>query len=68
LAQADRDPDGRAPSGLPADELRRRAVAAAREAIADLRRRGEIGDEAFHKLEEELDWAEMNAGALNDSR
>ncbi len=32
-----------------------------RAALADLRRRGEIGDEAYHRLEEELDWAELNA-------
>ena len=30
-------------------------------ALAGLRERGDIGDEAFHRLEEELDWAELNA-------
>jgi CPA1 family monovalent cation:H+ antiporter len=67
LAQADKDPHGRAPAGLPADDLRRRAVVAARQATAELRRRGEIGDEAFHRLENELDWAEMNAGSAPGS-
>ncbi len=37
----------------------RRAVAAARRAILDMRARDEIGDAAFHRLEEELDWVEM---------
>jgi hypothetical protein len=26
-----------------------------------LRTRGDIGDDAFHQLEEELDWAEVHA-------
>jgi len=32
-----------------------------RAVIAGMRERGEIGDEAYHRLEEELDWAELNA-------
>lgn len=32
-----------------------------REALQDLRNRGEIGDEAYHRLQEELDWAELAA-------
>jgi monovalent cation/hydrogen antiporter len=32
-----------------------------RATLARMRERGEIGDEAFHRLEEELDWAELNA-------
>jgi hypothetical protein len=27
-----------------------------------MRDRDEIGDDAFHKIEEELDWLEMTAG------
>ncbi|KRA68484.1 sodium:proton antiporter [Caulobacter sp. Root656] len=41
--------------------LRRRVVAVSREAIADLRRRGEIGDDAYRALEEEFDWLELAA-------
>lgn len=41
--------------------LRRRVVAVSREAIADLRRRGEIGDDAYRALEEEFDWLELSA-------
>jgi monovalent cation/hydrogen antiporter len=62
LLQADGDPDGAvATSELPADPLRRRAIAAARNAILDLRRSQTIGDDAFHQLEEELDRAELGA-------
>jgi CPA1 family monovalent cation:H+ antiporter len=41
--------------------LRRRAVTVSREAIADLRQRGEIGDDAYRALEEEFDWLELSA-------
>lgn len=54
--------DGGVPAGeLPADPLRRRAIHAARRSILDLRESEEIGDDAFHQIEEELDWAEMSA-------
>ncbi len=43
----------------PAQALRRRALGAERRTIAHLRQSGEIGDDAFHVLEEELDWLEM---------
>jgi Na+/H+ antiporter len=39
----------------------RRALDAERLALLDLRTRGVIGDDAFHRVEEELDWAELNA-------
>ena len=47
------------PTGLGA--LRRRALAAERACIAALRREERIGDDAFHRVEEELDWAEAEA-------
>jgi CPA1 family monovalent cation:H+ antiporter len=54
--------DGGVASGeLPADPLRRRAIRAARQSILTLRESEAIGDDAFHQLEEELDWAEMSA-------
>ena len=54
--------DGGVSSGeLPADPLRRRAIRAARQSILSLRESEAIGDDAFHLLEEELDWAEMSA-------
>jgi CPA1 family monovalent cation:H+ antiporter len=62
LLRAESDPHGGVPSGeLPADPLRRRAIAAARLAILALRQSETIGDDAFHMLEEELDWAELSA-------
>jgi CPA1 family monovalent cation:H+ antiporter len=36
-----------------------RALSAARRVVFDMRAREEIGDNAFHRLEEELDWLEM---------
>jgi Na+/H+ antiporter len=41
--------------------LRRTAIAAARRTAFDLRQRGIVGDDAFHRLEEELDWLELGA-------
>ncbi|WP_024515743.1 sodium:proton antiporter [Bradyrhizobium sp. Tv2a-2] len=62
LLQAEGDPDGAITSSeLPADPLRRRAIAAARNAILKLRQSEAIGDDAFHQIEEELDRAELGA-------
>jgi CPA1 family monovalent cation:H+ antiporter len=43
------------------DELRLRAITRQREALDRLREDGTIGDEAYHRLEEEIDWAELDA-------
>jgi monovalent cation/hydrogen antiporter len=43
------------------DRLRMRAIADQRQALHRLRAQGRIGDEAFHRIEEELDWAELDA-------
>jgi Na+/H+ antiporter len=40
--------------------VQQRAILAERRALSDLRSRGEIGDDAFHRVEEELDWAEVH--------
>ena len=62
LMHAENDPNGGVPtSELPADPLRRRAIEAARRTILSLRRSEDIGDDAFHQLEEELDRAELSA-------
>ena len=62
LLRAKTDPDGGVATGeLPADPLRRRAIAAARRSLLALRRSEDIGDDAFHRLEEEFDWAELSA-------
>ena len=43
------------------DRLRLRAITAQRLTLLRLREEGVIGDEAFHCLEEEIDWAELYA-------
>jgi CPA1 family monovalent cation:H+ antiporter len=43
-------------------EVHRRALEAARRAVLAMRDNDEIGDDAFHRIEEELDWLEMAAG------
>jgi CPA1 family monovalent cation:H+ antiporter len=64
LMRAESDPHGGVPtSELPADPLRRRAIGAARRSRLKLRRSEEIGDDAFHQIEEELDHAELSAEA-----
>jgi monovalent cation/hydrogen antiporter len=60
LAEAERHDEGLAPESLPADAARRRAICAARDRVLRLRRDGRIGDDAYYRLEEEFDWAEMN--------
>jgi Na+/H+ antiporter len=44
-------------------DIHRRALAAARRVILDMRARDEIGDAAFHQVEEEFDRIEMGSGA-----
>ena len=43
-------------------ELLHRALQAARQAVLAMRANNEIGDDAFHRIEEELDWLEMAGG------
>jgi monovalent cation/hydrogen antiporter len=40
-------------------ELHRRALKAARQEVLGMRASNEIGDDAFHRVEEDLDWLEM---------
>jgi len=63
LSVAGDTPDGETPRELPADPLRRKAIAAARIALNKLRESGAIGDDAYHRLEEEFDWAELSASS-----
>ena len=46
-------------------EMHRAAVRAAQHAVLAMRANDEIGDDAFHRIEAELDWIEM-AGDRND--
>ena len=43
------------------DELRLGAIKSQRKALERLREEGTIGDEAYHRIEEEIDWAELDA-------
>jgi len=54
-AHADRDATSRSVLGEP----HRVALKAARQAVLVMRANDEIGDDAFHRIEEELDWIEM---------
>jgi monovalent cation/hydrogen antiporter len=48
-------------------ELHRGALQAARQAVLAMRTNGEIGDDAFHLIEEELDWLEMAGGTREEA-
>lgn len=52
---------GRNPRERAENMLRRQVVPASRRAIADLRSTGAIGDDAYHIVEEELDWLELSS-------
>jgi len=47
-------------------KLLREALQAARQAVLAMRANGEIGDDAFHQMEEELDWLEMAGGSTGE--
>lgn len=46
-------------------ELHRAALKAARQTVLAMRASDEIGDDAFHRVEEELDWIEMASRSSN---
>jgi CPA1 family monovalent cation:H+ antiporter len=52
---------GEDPRDTPDNALRRRLVEVSRQAISDLRLSGAIGDDAYRRVEEELDWLELSA-------
>ncbi len=58
------DPDGGADGARRSAHtaLHRGAVDAARRAVLAMRANDEIGDDAFHRVEEELDWLDMAGG------
>lgn len=45
----------------PFGKLRMEAIAAMRATLSDYRRSGRIGDDVFHTLQQEIDWAELSA-------
>ncbi len=50
------------------DRLRATAIRAQRQALDTLRESEQIEDDAYHRLEEEMDWAELNAIPATDVR
>jgi Na+/H+ antiporter len=62
VARSTHDPQG--PTRF--DSAHARAVAAQRSKLHDLRGSGEINDDVFHRLEEELDWLELAALPSNE--
>ena len=66
VARTSEGPDGETGSDFTA--VHRKAQAAERRTLSDLRTHGEIGDEAFHRVEEELDWAELNTEGMERER
>ena len=62
LGAVDVDPEGGHARRHAHDDMHRRAVQAARQAVLSMRASDEIGDDAFHQMEEELDWIEMAGG------
>jgi monovalent cation/hydrogen antiporter len=62
LAYERSDADGGDATRSAHSELLRGALRAARQAVLAMRTNDEIGDDAFHRMEEELDWLEMAGG------
>ena len=62
LASPDGDPDSGTAARAAHSEIHRGALLAARRAVIAMRDNDEIGDDAFHQMEEELDWLEMAGG------
>jgi Na+/H+ antiporter len=58
--------EGRHPRHAAHAERHRAALDAARQALLAMRASGEVGDDAFHLMEEELDWHEMAVGAESE--
>src|SRR5437773_2492302 len=66
LGSADANPaEGEARRSVHSD-IQRRALQAARQEVHAMRANDEIGDDAFHQMEEELDWIEMADGGKGE--
>ena len=66
LAYQPSDADGGDATRAEHSDLLRGALRAARQAVLAMRANGEIGDDAFHRMEEELDWLEMSGGSTGE--
>ncbi len=67
LGAADAGPEDSNARRFAHSDIHHRALQAARQAILAMRASDEIGDDAFHQLEEELDWIEMAGGGQEES-
>jgi len=67
LGSADANPEDGEARRFAHGDLHRRALQAARRAVLAMRASDEIGDDAFHQMEEELDWIEMSGGGEEDA-
>ena len=66
LACEPSDADGGGGTRSEHSDLLRRALRSARQAVLAMRENSEIGDDAFHRMEEELDWLEMADGSTRE--
>jgi Na+/H+ antiporter len=67
LGSIDADPEEGDARRFAHSDIHRRAIQAARQAVLAMRASDEIGDDAFHQMEEELDWIEMAGGGKDDA-
>jgi Na+/H+ antiporter len=67
LAPEDADPEAGVARRSAHSEIHHRALEAARRAVLAMRASDEIGDNAFHQIEEELDWLEMAGGGNEEA-
>jgi Na+/H+ antiporter len=66
LGATDADPEEGEARRFAHSDIHRRALQAARQAVFAMRASDEIGDDAFHQMEEELDWIEMAGAGKED--
>jgi CPA1 family monovalent cation:H+ antiporter len=67
LGSVDANPEEGEARRFAHSDIHRRALEAARQTVLDMRANDEIGDDAFHQLEEELDWIEMAGGGKEEA-
>jgi CPA1 family monovalent cation:H+ antiporter len=67
LGAMDADPEEGEARRFAHSAVHRQALQAARHAVLAMRANDEIGDDAFHRMEEELDWIEMAGGGKRDA-
>jgi CPA1 family monovalent cation:H+ antiporter len=66
LGSLDANPEDGEARRFSHSDIHRQTLRAARQVVHAMRASDEIGDDAFHQLEEEFDWIEMSAGGKED--